>query len=108
MQLLVATSKRIVGIMAILLLAIPTLGRSFNLFRPVSELSSQAGVGMIDVLVYVLLASAIIPLAIATIVDVDTSSWDATSVLIWAILPVLIVIGVLYYLWRAAKGGVGD
>ncbi len=66
-----------------------------------------AGAGMlVSFLVTAILASVLIPVAITTISDTDTTGWGASEILIWGLLPLIIVVGLLFiFLRRAGLGG---
>lgn len=62
-------------------------------------------------LIIAILAAALVPSIMDSLLDVDTSSWPAVAALVWDNLPVFIIIGVLYLILRrtglATRGGIG-
>jgi len=89
--------------------------RSFNVRRAQSEQSriaqmwgktSQRGVSaagfVIGIAVAALVAAIIIPIAFGQFFSTDTASWDAQTVLIWGIVPLVVVLAiVLWFLNKA-------
>lgn len=47
------------------------------------------------VLVICLLAAALLPVAIETLIGVNTTTWSTGAVAIWDALPIIILVGVL-------------
>jgi uncharacterized BrkB/YihY/UPF0761 family membrane protein len=73
-----------------------------------SQVGASGTEVLIGFLVIAILASVLIPVAITTISDTDTSGWGASEVLIWGLLPLIIVVGLLFmFLRRAGLGGGG-
>lgn len=67
----------------------------------------QRGVEALDILIFVVIAAAVIPVAIDSVFDVDTSGWQAAGTL-WDLLPLMIVVGVLIAVVRYATGKRGN
>ena len=51
-------------------------------------------------LIIAILAAALVPSIMDTLITVDTSTWPAIAVLVWDNLPVFIIIGVLFIILR--------
>jgi protein-S-isoprenylcysteine O-methyltransferase Ste14 len=68
--------------------------------------TSQRGVSaagfVIAISVAALVASIIVPIAFGQFFSTDTSSWDAQTILIWGIVPLVVVLAiVLWFLNKA-------
>ena len=75
--------------------------KSVSFFIKTSQKGAfNLGEGMIVLLLGVLLAANIIPQAITTILSVNTTSWDSSSVAMWAIIPLVLVLGVVFLIYR--------
>ncbi|MBW8035451.1 MAG: hypothetical protein FVQ79_07425 [Planctomycetes bacterium] len=65
----------------------------------------------INWLIIAILAAALVPSIMDTLIAVDTTTWPAIAVLVWDNLPVFIIIGVLFLILRKTgimgKGGPG-
>lgn len=75
------------------------LGQNEKFRRQRGELS------VIDILIFVVIAVAVLPTAIAQIIAVDTSAWPDAAETLWDLSPVLIVIGVALFLVKRFTGG---
>lgn len=67
---------------------------------------SQRGAGMttfvIGIAVAALVVAIIVPIAFSQFFSTDTGSWDAQTILIWGIIPVVIILAiVLFFLNKA-------
>ena len=56
---------------------------------------SGRGFNVMTVLIFVVIAAAVIPVAITQITGADTSGWPSAAVTLWDLLPTFIVIGVV-------------
>lgn len=54
----------------------------------------------INWLIIAILAAALVPSIMDTLIAVDTTTWPAIAVLVWDNLPVFIIIGVLFLILR--------
>jgi len=57
------------------------------------------------VLVASLLASILLPLSISNFLGADQSGWDAQTIALWAIIPIILVIALVIKLLKG--GGLG-
>ncbi len=74
----------------------------------VAEMGAVGADVLVGFLVIAILASVLIPVAITTISDTDTTGWGASEILIWGLLPLIIVVGLLFmFLKRAGLGSGG-
>lgn len=57
---------------------------------------------LMGVLLFILIAASVIPLAVNTIVGTDTTTWDDGSAALWVVIPIVIVASVVYMIARNA------
>lgn len=50
---------------------------------------------VVKVLIGLLLASILLPIAISNIIGADQTGWDASTIALWAIIPIALVIGLV-------------
>ena len=62
---------------------------------------------VIGLLFGMLLASIVLPIAISNILGADQSGWDTSTVALWALLPIAIVIGLVFKVFKGSGLGVG-
>lgn len=65
------------------------------------------GSWVVKVLIGMLLASVLLPVAISNIIGADQSGWDASTIALWAIIPIAIVIGLVVAVFRTSGLGTG-
>lgn len=61
----------------------------------------------VKVLIGMLLASLLIPIAITNVINADQTGWDASTIALWAIIPLAIVIGLVIAVFRSSGLGTG-
>lgn len=67
------------------------------------ERGASASSFVIGIAVAALIVAIIVPIAFNQFFSVDTGSWDAQTILIWGIIPLVIILAiVLYFLNRAS------
>lgn len=66
----------------------------------------QQGLQLLELVIFIFVAAAILPTAFAAIFDVNTSGWGAAGTL-WDLLPLLAVVGLLVYFMNRNKAGSG-
>jgi hypothetical protein len=50
--------------------------------------------------VVAILASALLPTALTSLADASTSGWSASSIAMWAVIPVAILISIIVLLFK--------
>ena len=58
-----------------------------------------------DVFGTILFGSILLPVAFSVFFATNTSGWDATTLLIWAIFPTLGLVSIVYGMWKGKKSG---
>ena len=56
----------------------------------------------VKILIGMLLASILLPIAISNLIGADQTGWDASTVALWAIIPIAIVIGLVIAVFRSS------
>ena len=69
--------------------------------------ADQRGVAFVEWLVVAILAAALVPSIMTTLLAVDTTTWGTMPALIWDNLPVFLIIGVLYIFLKKTGISVG-
>lgn len=59
------------------------------------------------ILVACLLAAALLPVAVETLIGVNTTTWSTGAVAIWDALPIIILVGVLLGFLAFSRVGAG-
>jgi hypothetical protein len=68
---------------------------------------------LVNWLVIAILAAALVPSIMDSLLAVDTSTWPPIASLVWDNLPVFIIVGILFLILRrtglsSGRGGIGN
>lgn len=58
---------------------------------------------VIDLFITVILVAALIPVALTQIFGANTSEWDASSVALWGIIGIIVVIAVVLAIFKIVR-----
>ena len=63
----------------------------------VEDIKAELSIGKIIMLVLgVYVTAALIPGAITTLTDANTTGWDSSTVALWGIIPLIVIIGIVW------------
>ena len=63
----------------------------------VEDIKAELSIGKIIMLVLgVYVTAALIPGAITTLVGANTTGWDTSTVALWGIIPLIVIIGIVW------------
>jgi hypothetical protein len=83
-------------------LAIPMPDAKTNRFLAVGQRGASMTSYVIGIAVAALVVSIIVPIAFGQFFSTDTASWDAQTILIWGIIPLVVILAiVLFFLNKA-------
>lgn len=71
--------------------------------RPQGQRGAAAATFVIGIAVAILVTALIIPIAFDSFFGADTGSWDAQTILIWGIIPVVGLLAVVLYFLNKAS-----
>ena len=75
---------------------------SGNVFMRAAQRGSAMSGFVVGIAVAALIVAILIPIAFSQFFAVDTGSWDAQTILLWGIVPLVIILAlVLYFLNKA-------
>ncbi len=60
---------------------------------------------VIGLLIGLLIASVILPVAFANVFGADQSGWDASTIALWALIPIAVVIGLVVKVFKSSGLG---
>ena len=65
----------------------------------ISDVKAELSIGKIIMLVLgVYVTAALIPGAITTLTNASTTGWDASTIALWGIIPLIVIIGIVWAL----------
>jgi len=60
---------------------------------------------IMGILFLALIASALVPTIFSSIKDANQTGWTASEIAMWAIIPIIIIIGIVYRFYKGSGAG---